>query len=73
MKILAYTDLLQQLTVDCQDNGTHFTRIGRINVLQSLLSESSYQLIHEGNLSLVYAKSSFLNSRHPVLISSPID
>ena len=70
---MAYTDLLSQLTVDCKDDGERFTVTDRIQVIQSLLKESSYQLVYEGSTSFVYAKLDFFSQSDQVLVSSHID
>lgn len=70
---MAYTDLINLLTVDCKDDGEKFTTTDRIQVIQSLLKESSYQLVYEGNTSFVYAKLDFFSQPDPVLVSSHID
>lgn len=70
---MEYAKLLRLLTVDCKDNGERFIDRSRISVLQSLLADTSYQLIYEGELSLVYAQPGFFDSSFRVLISSHLD
>lgn len=70
---MAYTDLINLLTVDCKDDGEKFTTTDRIQVIQSLLKESSYQLVYQVNTSFVYAKLDFLSQPYQVLVSSHID
>lgn len=66
------TDILRAVTVDCKDNQREFTVRDRINVIESLLAHSSYQLVGRGKLCLIYAKRPIAN-RPVILISSHID
>lgn len=56
MKATAFPELLNRLTVDCKDDGARFTLFTRVDAIKELLSGSNYQLIHEGSLSLIYAR-----------------
>jgi len=66
------TDILKAVTVDSKDNQREFTVRDRINVIESLLSNSSYRLVNKGKLCLIYAKQPVPN-KPIVLISSHID
>lgn len=66
------TGILKAVTVDCKDNQREFTVRNRIDVIESMLSNSSYQLVNKGNLCLIYAKQQVRN-KPIVLISSHID
>lgn len=68
-----YSDLLQQLTVESKDNGTSFLVHTRRNRILDILKDTEYVLIHEGPLSLVYAKRGVDNRAGIQLISSHID
>ena len=64
--------LVRQVTVDCKDDGTHFTVEDRLQVIQSLLAGSDYQLVHRGDLCLLYAKQE-VQGEEVVLVSSHVD
>lgn len=66
------TDILKAVTVDCKDNQREFTERNRIDVIETLLSNSSYQLVNRGKLCLIYAKQPVFQ-KTIVLISSHID
>lgn len=66
------TEILKAVTVDCKDNQHEFTVKDRIDVIESLLGNSSYQLVGRGKLCLIYAKKPIAN-RPVILISSHID
>lgn len=70
---MRFSDLLRDLTVDCKDDGQQFLERNRIQVIKSLLKDSSYKLIEEGNLSLMYARSGSKPESFRVLLSSHID
>ena len=53
---LSYSTLLQRLTIDSKDDGNKFTICNRVNEIKGLLQSSNYRLIHEGPLSLIYAR-----------------
>ncbi len=65
-------DILKAVTVDCKDNQREFTVRDRIDVIESLLKGSPYQLVNKGKLCLIYAKQPVAN-KPIVLISSHID
>lgn len=65
-------DILKAVTVDCKDNRRKFTVRNRIEVIESMLSNSSYQLVGRGKLCLIYAKKP-IDNKKVVLISSHID
>ena len=50
---MTYSELLQQLTVESQDNGEVFTRTNRLERIKSLLHDSSYELLYAGKLTLI--------------------
>lgn len=64
--------ILQQVTVDCKDNGKKFINTKRIEVIKELLAHSEYKLLHEGNLCLIYGKQN-VDFKSVVLVSSHID
>ena len=64
--------LVRQVTVDCKDNGKHFTVEDRLRVIQSLLTGSDYRLIHRGELCLLYAKQE-VQEQEVILVSSHVD
>ncbi len=64
--------ILQQVTVDCKDNGERFIVEHRIKAIESLLSNSNYQLLHRGKLCYIYGKKP-VNGESIVLVSSHID
>ncbi len=66
------TKILQHVTVDCKDNQHEFIVRDRIDVIESLLSNSSYKLVNRGKLSLIYAKQS-IDNKSVILVSSHID
>ena len=64
--------IVNQVTVDCKDNGRNFTVTDRIQVIGSLLENTDYQLLHKGNLCNIYGKKPVRN-QSVILISSHID
>ncbi|MDO4755046.1 MAG: M28 family peptidase [Parabacteroides sp.] len=69
---MSYAELLKQLTVDCKDDGIRFLKRDRIQVIQTLLENSDYQLLYAGELCLLYGKSTSMDS-YRILVSSHID
>ena len=69
---MSYSELLKQLTVDCKDDGVRFFKQDRIREIQSLLENSTYQLLYAGNLCLLYGKKTSME-HYRVLVSSHID
>ena len=67
---MEYAELLKRLTVDCKDDGKQFRKKDRIHEIKALLENSGYELLGEGNLSLLYGKP-ILTGRlfHPMLIA----
>ena len=53
---MEYAELLKRLTVDCKDDGKQFRKKDRIHEIKALLENSGYELLGEGNLSLLYGK-----------------
>ena len=51
---MEYAELLKRLTVDCKDDGKQFRKKDRIHEIKALLENSGYELLGEGNLSLLY-------------------
>lgn len=70
---MRYADLLSELTVDSKDNGLCFQIKDRLDKIRSLLMNSSYTIVWEGNLSLVYAKAGAGTKEYKALISTHID
>ena len=70
---MTYSELLQQLTVESQDNGEVFTRTNRLERIKSLLHESSYELLYAGKLALIYGKKEVTPAKARLLVSSHID
>ena len=70
---MTYSELLQQLTVESQDNGEVFTRTNRLERIKSLLHESSYELLYAGKLALIYGKKGVTPAKARLLVSSHID
>ena len=70
---MRYAELLQELTVDSKDNGTQFQEKKRWEKIKSLLEGSAYQLVEEGDLSLIYVKTGVDVRMCKSLISSHID
>ena len=65
-------EILSRVTVDCKDNGHNFTVTNRLHVIEELLQNTGYQLIHNGRLCRIYGKKPVRNQ--PVtLISSHVD
>lgn len=69
---LSYSTLLQRLTIDSKDDGNKFTICNRVDEIKRLLQSSNYRLIHEGPLSLIYARQTD-PAEWNTLISSHID
>ena len=69
---LSYPTLLQRLTIDSKDDGNKFTICNRVDEIKRLLESSNYRLIHEGPLSLIYARQTD-PAEWNTLISSHID
>lgn len=72
MPILDFSTLLRQVTVVSKDNGRQFQTFGKIEAIQSLLRPTDYQLIHQGDLFLLYGQKP-LDGQPVILISSHID
>ena len=70
---MPYAELLTQLTVDCKDDGVRFLQHERIQAIKSILRDSEYQLLEEGNLSLLYGKPTKGTEAYRTLVSSHID
>lgn len=70
---MTYSELLQQLTVESQDNGEVFTRTNRLERIKSLLHDSSYELLYAGKLALIYGKKGVTPAKARLLVSSHID
>lgn len=70
---MRFAELLNKLTVDSKDNGIQFQEKKRLETIKSLLETSDYQLLEEGDLSLVYVKSGADIQQCKSLISSHID
>lgn len=70
---MRYADLLSELTVDSKDNGLCFQITDRLDKIRSLLMNSSYAIVGEGDLSLVYAKAGAGTKEYKTLISTHID
>lgn len=65
--------LLKQATVDCKDNGKTFQVKDRVEVIKEYLKDTSYQLLAEEDLFLLYGKIAPQKGEPVVLISSHID
>lgn len=70
---MTYSELLQQLTVESQDNGEVFTRTNRLERIKNLLHDSSYELLYVGKLALIYGKKGVTPAKARLLVSSHID
>ena len=70
---MTYSELLQQLTVESQDNGEVFTRTNRLERIKSLLHDSSYELLYAGKLAILYGKKGVTPAKARLLVSSHID
>ncbi len=68
-----FNDILQKVTVNSKDDGRNFTCTTRIEAIKELLSESRYELLQEGYLTLVYGKRKPIAGESIVLISTHID
>lgn len=64
--------IIKRVTVDCKDNGRFFTDESRIHAIQDILSNTDYELLHNGRLCYIYGKSTIRN-QPVILISSHID
>ena len=65
-------DVLKMVTVDCKDNGREFIVSDRLQVINDLLNQTDYHLIHKGKLCYIYAKQHVKN-KSVILISSHVD
>ena len=65
--------LLQQVTCDCKDDGEAFVVRDRIDVIKQSLEGTSYQLLAEEGLFLLYGKRKLQQGDSVILISSHID
>lgn len=65
--------LLQRVTCDCKDNGEEFIIKDRVSVIKEYLKDSSYNLLVDDKLFLLYGKKPLLPGDSVVLISSHID
>lgn len=70
---MEYAELLNRLTVDCKDDGKQFQKKDRIHEIKALLENSSYELLGEGCLSLLYGKRMGEGSAYRTLVSSHVD
>ena len=70
---MEYVELLNRLTVDCKDDGKQFRKQDRIHEVKALLENSDYELLGEGNLSLLYGKSAGEGNTYRTLVSSHVD
>ncbi len=71
---MTYNDLLHRLTVLNKDNGTEFTQTDRLSLIKEILRDSSYTILYEGKLSLVYGMANEDKSfSSTTLISTHID
>lgn len=70
---MQYEEVLSELTIDSKDNGIQFLEKKRLNKIKFLLSNSPYQLIDEGDLSLIYVKKGVNPHICKSLVSSHID
>ena len=60
--------------MDCKDDGKQFLKKDRIREIKSLLANSGYELLEEGNLSLLYGKQAVGEvDAYRTLISSHVD
>lgn len=66
-------ELLKAVTVDCKDNGECFTVVDRLSAIERLLECSSYRIVAQTPLSLIYAKRDIKENESVVLISSHVD
>ena len=64
--------IINQVNVDCKDDGRNFTVTDRIQSIESLLENTDYHLLHKGNLCFIYGKKPVKN-QSVILISSHID
>lgn len=67
-----FSTLLKEVTVDSKDDGRQFQVLDRVEAIRSLLSQTDYQLLHQGRLFLLYGKRP-VAGEPVVLISSHID
>ena len=65
--------LLGSVTSDCKDDGKSFQVCDRIEFIKKYLGGSSYELLAEDNLFLLYGKKQFSVGTSVVLVSSHID
>lgn len=70
---MEYVELLNRLTVDCKDDVKQFRKQDRIHEVKALLENSDYELLGEGNLSLLYGKSAGEGNTYRTLVSSHVD
>ncbi len=68
-----FLQILQSVTVNSRDDGEHFTDTTRIEAIEKILAQSSYELLHKGRLSLLYGKRHPREGERVVLVSSHID
>ena len=66
------TTILKEITVDCKDDGSKFTVTDRIKVIENLLANTDYQLLHKGDLCYIYGKKN-VKSQPVILVSSHVD
>lgn len=65
--------LLKQVTVDCKDDGKAFQTTQRIDAIKSFLEDTSWKLLAEKDLFLLYGSRELAEDQPVVLISSHID
>ena len=68
-----FFSLLQAVTVDCKDNGEHFTVDSRVKAIECLLAATPYRLVCREPLALLFAKRELCEGENVVLVSSHID
>ena len=64
--------ILEEVTVDCKDNGLEWTKTDRLQAIERILDDSDYHLLYRGRLSYIYGKKPVENQT-VVLISSHVD
>lgn len=69
----SFLQILKQITVNSSDNGEMLTDTTRLSVIERLLENSDYELLHRGHLSFIYGKRRPKEGESVVLVSTHID
>ena len=68
-----FDTILEKVNVESSDNGTKFIVVTRKNNIKALLNNSTYNVISETGLSLIYAKKDYTDQAGLILISCHMD